>query len=150
MCLLVSTKTGCIVTTHFINTCSMRSGTIELTNDNVRIGRETTFEVRTYRSYEHYKHILFSRMYTYLGTCSDQQRTDVKRSTSFIRRDKTFIQFYDFQDCFFKPFCRKFCHQDSLASRLQTGSVFFQTENTYFTIFSTECFQSFKSFLTIM
>ena len=150
MCFLVSTKTGCIVATYFINTCSMRSGTIELTNDNVRIGRETTFEIWTYRSYEHYKHILFSRMYTYLGTCSDQQRTNVKRSTGFIRRDKTFIQFYDFQNCFFKPFCRKFCHQNSLASRLQTGCVFFQTENTYFTILSTECFQPFKGFLTIV
>ena len=75
---------------------------------------------------------------------------DYNNTEKIAYPDETLIQFYDFQNCFFKPFCRKFCHQNSLTSRLQTGSVFFQTENTYFTIFSTECFQSFKGFLTIV
>ena len=150
MRLLIGTQTGCIVTTHFIDTCSMRSCTVEFANNNVRIGRKTSFEVRTYRSYKYDKHILVSRVHTYLSTCSDQQRTNIERSTGLIRRNETLVQFHNFQNSFLKTFGRQLSHQDPLTSGLQTCRIFFQTENTHFAVFTAESFQSFKSFLTIV
>ena len=146
----VGTKTGGIVTTHFIDTSSVRSGAVIFANDNVRIGRETTLEVRTYRSHKYDKHIFICRMPPHLSTCSDQQRTNVKRSTCLVWRNETFVQFHHFQNSCLETFSRKFSHQDSLTSRLQTGCILFQTENTHFTVFSTKSFQAFKRFLTIM
>ena len=72
MCHLVRFQARRIVAAHFIDTRSQRCGTVELADNHIRIGRETTFEVRPYRSYKYHEHIFFGRMYAYLGTCSDQ------------------------------------------------------------------------------
>ena len=47
---IVGSERSSIVATHLIYTCSERSRAVEITNDDIRVGRETTLEVRTYRS----------------------------------------------------------------------------------------------------
>ena len=89
-------------------------------------------------------------MDTHLGTGSDKQRANVKRSSTLVRRNKAFVQFYHFQDSFLETFRRQFSHHDALTGGLQTRSILLQTENTHFAVFTTEGFQTLEGFLTIM
>ena len=150
MSLLAGTQTGCIVTTYLINTCSERSRTIVLTSNHVRSSSKTTFKVWTYRSNKDQEHIFTGRTNPHLCTRSDQQRTNIKRGTAFVGRNKTLIHLHYCEYSFFETFCGQFCHHNTTTGRLQASGILFQTENTNFTIFTTECFQSFECLLTIM
>ena len=69
---LIGTQAGSIVAAHFKASGSIRRGTVELTDNNIRISRKTTFEIRTYRSYEYHKQIFIGRVNPHLSTCTNQ------------------------------------------------------------------------------
>ena len=89
-------------------------------------------------------------MYAYLCTGTHQQRTDIQRSTRFIRRNETLVQLHHLQNSFFETLRRKFRHQDATASGLQAGCILLQTEDTHFTVFATKSLQTLKRFLTVV
>ena len=150
MCFLIGTQTGGVVSTYLVTTGSIRSRTVKLTDDNVRISRETSLKIRPDGSYEYHKHIFVGRMYTYLCTCTDKQRADIKRSAAFVWRNETLIGFHHLLHCCKKSLCRQFRHQYTVTCTLQTLCIGFRTENTDFTVLTAIRFQSFKSFLSIM
>ena len=51
---------------------------------------------------------------------------------------------------FYKKFGWRFWHYNTTTCTLQTSCILFWTEHTYFSIRTTICFQTFKSFLTIV
>ena len=89
-------------------------------------------------------------MNTYLCTRTDQQRTNIKRCTAFIRRNETLVCLYNHTYSFTELFSRQFRHQNTSTSTLQTFCISLRTEYTDFSIFSTISLQSFESFLSVM
>ena len=74
---LVSTQRGSIVSAYLIDAGSQGGRTVVFTNDNIRIGREATLEVRTNGRHEYQEQVLGGRVDAYLGTGANEQGSNI-------------------------------------------------------------------------
>ena len=89
-------------------------------------------------------------MNAYLRSRTDEQRTDIKSGTAFVRRNETFVRFYYLAHGFAKQLGGKFGHQNAPAGALQTLGIGLRTEHTDFAVLAAECLQSFERLLPVV
>ena len=147
---IVGSERSSIVSTHLIDTCSERSRAVEITDDDVWVCRESTLEVWTYWSYEDKEAILLRRMNTHLSTCTDEQRTDIERSTTLVGRNPLLVEANHLLHHFLEHFCRHLWHQNAATCALQALSVLVHTEHAHLTVWATISLQALECLLTIV
>ena len=147
---LVGAQAGGIVATDLETTCSKGSGAVIFANDNVRGAGKSTFEIRSNRGYENNKKVFVGRVNTNLRSRANEEWSDVKGGSTFVRGNESFVEFHDFENRLFEFFDRQFRHKCSSTSGLHAFCVFFHTEDTDFSVFATIGFQSFKAFLSVV
>ena len=147
---IVGSEGSSIVTTDLIDTCSERSRAVEITDDDVWVGRESTLEVWTHWGYEDEEAILLRRMHTHLRTCTDEQRTDIERSTTLVGRNPLLVEADHLLHHLLEQLCWHLWHQDTTACALQAGSVLVHTEHAHLAVWATISLQTLECFLTIV
>ena len=147
---IVGSERSSIVATHLIYTCSERSRAVEITNDDIRVGRETTLEVRTYRSDENEEAILCGRMNTHLCAGTDEERTDIECSTTLIGRNPLLVESNHLLYHFLKHLSRYFRHHNATACTLQASSILIHTEYAHLAVRTAISLQAFECFLSIV
>lgn len=143
-------KAGSIVTTDLVDTSTQRGTAVIVASDNIRIGLEATFEIRSDGGDEDKEEILVSWFHTHGDARANQQRTEVKACASAVRGNKLFIQLDNFLAHLNEFLGGQFGHDDAAAGALQTGSVLIGAEHANLTVFATISLQSLKGFLTIV
>ena len=147
---MVGSERCSIVATHLVDTGSERSRTVVVAYDDVRVCRETTLEVRSYRCDEDDEHVLFCRTNAYLCRCTDEERTDVECCAALVCRDVLLIEAHYLLHHLLEYFCRQLRHHDAAACRLQTCCVLVHTEHAHLAVGATICLQSLKGFLSVV
>ena len=150
MCEVIGKERCCIVAANLILTCTKRSRTVVITNDNVRICSKSTLEIRSYWCNEYHEQIFLRRMNAHLCTRTNQQRTNVKRGTTLVGRNIFLVQANHFLYHLGEQLRRNFGHHDTSTCTLQTSGILVNTENAHLTVRTTISFQSLESLLTIV
>ena len=123
---------------------------VVLARDDVGVSHEAALEVRTNGGHEDHEQILVSRFHTHAGARADQQRTEIERSASLVRRDEVGVETDDLLDGFPEQPIGNLGHHDALCRTLQTLAVLVPAEHTHFAVLAAEGLHAFEGFLTIV
>ena len=142
---------GCgIVATYLIFTSAKRSTAVIVTDNHVWISCKPSLEVWAYRCDENQETVLLGGMNANLSTRTDEQRTDIERSTTLVGRYPLLIQTYHFLHHLCEEFCAHLWHHDTTAGALQTCCVLFYTEDAHLPVWAAIGLQSLECLLAIV
>ncbi len=146
----VSLEGSSIVATNLVNAGAEGSGTVVLAGDDVGVGLEAAFEVRTYGSNEDHEEILVSGFHTYLSASTDEKGTEVEGCAGAVRGNEMLVEFDNLLAHFNEELGGEFGHHDAAAGALQTCSVSLDAETADLAVLATESLEAFKSLLAIV
>ena len=89
-------------------------------------------------------------MHTHLGTCADQQGTDIERGPTLVGRNETLVEAHHLIDHLVELVSRQFGHEDAAAGTLQACGILVAAEHTHLAVRTTVCLETLESLLAVV
>ena len=89
-------------------------------------------------------------MHTHLSAGTDEQRTDIERSTALIGGNPLLVETNDLLHHLCEELGADLRHHDATAGALQTGCILVDTEDAHLAVRTTIGFQALESLLAIV
>lgn len=139
-----------VVATGFESSGAFWCDTVVFAHDADVGGLETGLEVWPYGGNEDDEEVFGGGFYAYGGSHSNLEGTNVERSTCAVRRDEASVE----ADGFFNHIAEELFgdgnHADAFCGVDDASGVVFHSENANFAVLTTESFEAFEYFLSVV